>query len=141
VPATAWRYLVPYQPDFQRALDDLRAEAFRRGAFFQPWTDRGAPPFRPPTSIDDVLVLAGEKGTHSILDIHRFSLVAGPGLLSLVPDAVRLGLYGSLRPEREDVDHHKFALVHHMDEGEARLLVVWKGDAPDQLYLEGLTGG
>lgn len=141
MPATAWRYLVPYQPDFQRALDDLRAEAFRRGAFFQPYTDRGGPAFVPPTTIDAVHALVGEQGTHSILDIHRFSLMAGPGLLSLVPDRVRLQLYGSLEPERDDVDHHKFALVHHMDEGEARVLVVWKHGEPDQLYFEGLTGG
>lgn len=139
--STAWRYFVPYQPDFQRALDELRAQAFERGAYLQPWTDRAIqPPAAPPESIDEAVRRCGAQGTHSILDIAAFSLVPGPGLACLVGEAERRRIYGTDQPGRDDVDDHRFALVHHLEEGEARLLVVWSGGAPSQLYFEGLTG-
>lgn len=139
--STAWRYFVPYQPDFQAALDALRAKAFARGAYLQPWTDRAVqPPASPPESIDEAVQRCGAQGTHSILDIAAFSLVPGPGLACLVSTEELSRVYGTPRPSRDDVDDHRFALVHHLEEGEARLLVVWAEGAPSQLYFEGITG-
>jgi hypothetical protein len=31
--ASGWRYFVPYQPDIQQALQELREDVFKRGAF------------------------------------------------------------------------------------------------------------
>ena len=122
-------------------LDRLRATTFDRGAYFQPWTDRSVqPPMEPPASIEEALSRCGAEGTHSILDIVAISLVPGPSLAALVPDATRRRLYGTLRPERQDVEDHRFALAHHLEEGEACFLVVWEAGSPSKLYFEGLTG-
>jgi len=60
---SAWRYFVPFQPDVQAALDGLRADVFRRRDFAA-----GGRAARADT-IADVVRLAGEDGTHSILDV------------------------------------------------------------------------
>jgi hypothetical protein len=31
--ASGWRYFVPYQPDIQQALQELREDVFKRGEF------------------------------------------------------------------------------------------------------------
>ena len=139
---TAWRYIVPYQPDFQQALDALRQTVFERGTYLQPWTDRALQPSPPPADIEEVHRRNGEQGTHSILDIERISLVAGPGLAALVPDATRQRIFGTTRPSPEDVDDHRFALAHHLEDGHAAFLVLYDREgAPCRLYFEGLTGG
>ena len=139
--ATAWRYYVPYQPDIQKALDELRAAAFARGAYLQPWTDRAVqPPVGPPADIDEAVGRCGEQGTHSILDIAAFSLVPGPGLACLVGRPQLQALFGTVQPSREDVDDRRFALVHTLEEGEARVMVVYEQGEPSRLYFEGLTG-
>ncbi|MFT5682489.1 MAG: hypothetical protein ACI8RZ_003407 [Myxococcota bacterium] len=45
-------------------------------------------------------------------------------------------------PTREDIADHRFALLHTLDIGHARILTVYD-DArqPVSLYLAGLTGG
>jgi len=137
---TAWRYFVPYEPDFQQALDRLRQKAFDRGAYLQPWTDRAGPVVGPPADIAEAVERCGAGGTHSILDVVAFSLVPGVGLAHLVGQAEATRLFGTPRPSREDVDDHKFALVHHLDTGHARVMVVYQAGVPSELYFEGLTG-
>ena len=137
---TAWRYFVPYEPDFQRALDQRRQKAFARGAYFQPWTDRGGPVVEPPEDIAEAVARCGAAGTHSILDVVAFSLVPGAGLAHLVGEAEATRIFGTPQPSRDDVDDHKFTLVHHLDNDHARVMVVYKAGVPDTLYFEGLTG-
>jgi len=140
--STAWRYVIPHQPDYQAAIDQLRADTFARGAYLQPWTRRGLPPVPPPATIEEALARCGPAGTHSILDIVAFSLIPGPGLACLVSPAERLRVYGTTTPTREDVRDHRFALVHTIEPGQAVILTVCSPQgAPDRLYIEGLTGG
>lgn len=137
---TAWRYVVPYQPDYQAALEALRAETFARGAYFQPWLEED-PERGPPASIDEALAWCGAQGSHSILDIVAFSLIPGEGLVSLVPPAELTRIYGTTTPSREDLGDHRFALVHTLDPGQARILTAYDEELrPVKLYLEGLTG-
>lgn len=138
---TAWRYFVPYQPDYQAALEALRAETFARGAYLQPWTERGRAPLPAPQTIDEAVARCGAEGTHSILDIVAFSLVPGTGLMCPVSPRDRERIYGTRTPTAEDIADHRFALVHTLECGQARILTVYDAEQePSQLYLEGLTG-
>jgi hypothetical protein len=138
---TAWRYIIPYQPDYQVALDELRATTFARGAYFQPWTERTLTPTPPPASIEEAVERCGEEGTHSILDIVALSLVAGPGLACLVSSRERQRIYGTLTPTEEDIRDHRFALVHTLEPGQARILTIHdEAGEPMKLYIEGLSG-
>ena len=138
--ATAWRYLIPYQSDIGAAVADLKRKTFERRAFFQPYLAPEHPPVQVPRTIEDALALVGDVGTHSILDIEKMGVMPAQGVCSLLSAEVRLEVYGTLTPDRSDVDMHKFTLVNYMDSGQARFVIVHKDDEPDQIYLEGLTG-
>jgi hypothetical protein len=82
VGASGWSYFVEYQPDFGKALDELRTKVFLEGDYW--WAEpsefgKSASDFpnRPQTeeelwSSESVQ----ESGTHSILDVHE---VVRPG--------------------------------------------------------------
>lgn len=139
--STAWRYFIPYQPDYQAALETLRAQTFARGAYFQPWIERSPPTLPPPQSIAEAMARCGAEGSHSILDIVAFSLIPGPGLVCLVPPRELLRLYGTQTPTVQDIDDHRFALVHTLEPDQARILTVYDDQKqPTKLYIEGLSG-
>jgi hypothetical protein len=137
---TAWRYAVPYQPDLQRALDELRTETFRRGAYLQAWRiDR---PGQEPAGISDALAFAGPEGTHSVLDVDRVALIRGPGRVWLAPPALRVQVFGALEPTTAAVEQRRFGLVHGLDVGEGAVVIVYSPTGqPQQLLFEGLSGG
>jgi hypothetical protein len=37
--ATQWTYTVPYQPDINKALEELRQEVFAKGEYYKPWEE------------------------------------------------------------------------------------------------------
>jgi len=137
---TAWRYTVPYQPDLQRALDELRNETFRRGAYLQPWLLQGPSP--PPLDITEALARAGPAGTHSVLDVDRISLLRGEGRVWLAPPELRLRVFAALAPSTADIEGRRFGLVHGLDVGEGAVVVVHDSSGrPSHLLFEGLSGG
>jgi hypothetical protein len=75
--ASGWEYYVPYQPDLQAALDELRRRVLDSGDYW--WAvpyEFGRPacdyPDRPRTE-DELWAeeAVQESGTHSILDVRR----------------------------------------------------------------------
>jgi len=65
--ASGWQHFVPYEPDLDLALQHLREDVFRRGAFYGKKGAESAP------TIEAVLEGNGEDGTHSALDVHRIA--------------------------------------------------------------------
>lgn len=103
--ASGWAYLVPYQPDIQQALDELRQLVFAHGGFAKGeawWRDLDFADFLPPEDLDEAelaeyraefdrlqalpepttiqewLDWNGEQGTHSILDVDRVVATVPP---------------------------------------------------------------
>jgi len=97
VGASGWMYFVRYQPDIQKALQELREEVFQRGDYYKQepyWRQLTFEQYLPPvdlsdeereayresfqqqqalpdpTSIETLLEWNGEEGTHSILDVN-----------------------------------------------------------------------
>ncbi|MBB4964652.1 hypothetical protein [Saccharothrix violaceirubra] len=64
--ATIWQYVVPYEGDFDAALDRLKAEVFASGRFH--WCGGPRPATIAEVWADDI---EHECGTHSILDMFR----------------------------------------------------------------------
>jgi hypothetical protein len=99
--ASVWRYFVPYQPDIQQALQQLREDIFKRGEFEQnymtgsyyreylaEWEDiyeadsESLTILRKfaalcddeipiPKTIDEAIAATSESGTHSIIDVSE----------------------------------------------------------------------
>jgi len=62
--AVSWIYFVPYQDDFQKALDDLRTREFAARRYHAAGPPKHA-------TIEDAINDAGADGTRSILDIGQ----------------------------------------------------------------------
>jgi hypothetical protein len=111
--ASSWDYLVPYQPDFGAALNDLQDQLLASGDFL--WRDQywdGAPP--PTTRAELAAVKEDEEfwgeGTHTILDMDRVvptlagNLMTDTGAISpLSPEEVREH-FGTDRPTEADYE-------------------------------------
>lgn len=63
--ASGWHYFVPFDSDPQCALARLRDEVFRAGTYYAPAKKKKA------ASIEALLQLCAESGTHSVLDVNR----------------------------------------------------------------------
>jgi hypothetical protein len=77
--ASSWNYFVPYQPDLNAALQELRSKVFAEGRYHWihgdealPADQRLAKPASMGALFDDPDVQ--ECGTHSILDMYRVIL-------------------------------------------------------------------
>src|SRR5882724_9731460 len=69
--ASGWHYFVPYDTDVSRALAKLREDVFKRGDYY-------CPSKKKPKSIEELIELCEESGTHSILDVTRVVDTSSP---------------------------------------------------------------
>jgi hypothetical protein len=209
--ATGWTYFVPYQPDAERALQELCKDVFTRRAYTLPgdllegMSDQaiaaampsladlrkllkvakavdqamkglgadtesaekdtkgverfiqeaeahgvakaarraaGAGRKKSPTSIEQAREMAGEAGTHSILDIDSTSAVRGFGLATPLSGDEFLALFGTEKPtpamarqkEQEGV------LATLRDRWQAAYFTVFEGEEPAGLVFCGRSG-
>src|ERR1700684_2885025 len=109
--AEPWWYIVEYQEDVERALQDLRQREFEAGRYFPamkdlkfPITETSPAPGASHSSIEEALDAAGEGGTSSILDIDSGSETENPGTVFPLDDEVLEEFYGTIMPRRAQVE-------------------------------------
>ncbi len=123
--ASGWHHFVPWDSDVQGALDRLRDDVFEARRYHLGALKR----LRRPKTIADAVRIAGESGTHSVLDVHR--VVETPHPPSQVEWAMNnaarghelspeeqlarmeaaLKLYGTVAPIRPERQHEIFGDV------------------------------
>ena len=129
--ADVYRHLVPYQSRAQKALDELREDVFRRREY-----DGASDEHQ---SIDDALDDgADETGTSSVLDIQFLSSESELGCASELSDADLERYFGTTRPTVSQIDGCN-AFWNSVERGTARVLVIYEGEHPAQLYFVGYT--
>jgi hypothetical protein len=135
--ATFWIHYVPFRPDVRGALAALRNDVLRERAYVAP------PGVAPPATIDELLVRAGENGTHSVLDITG---VAGePRRGHAAPlglDEIRAA-FGTERPSHRDAERSLGALTaisRRRGRGAGTYVVLYDGDVPGELLFFGYSG-
>ena len=128
--ASPWLYFVPYDTDFQHALDTLREAEFRAGRF------RGAE--LSPASIDEALENSADEGTASILDI--VCVAQEPELCAVVPlNAEELNdLFGTAHPTRQMVESAD-ALFERIDRGQGVCFAVYDNGRPSGIAFAGYS--
>jgi hypothetical protein len=138
--ASGWSYFVPYQPDVGRALQSLREEIFRSGAYGKGFL-RGediAPPEA--DTIDELLERVGADGTHSILDIDCTADEPDIGCASPAPERLHQQVFGSARPTHDEVEARPGNLTDKLHSGQAYYVIVYSGGKPAEIYFEGSSG-
>jgi hypothetical protein len=142
--ASGWQYYVPYQPDLQAALTELRNHTFATGDYW--WAvpyefDKSAADFpnRPATERElwsDEAVQ--ESGTHSILDVRKIATTPSFGVVVPVTPAEALAAAGTTTPTREHVEKLD-ALAEERWVGRCAVLHDAAGH-PTELYFWGASG-
>jgi hypothetical protein len=209
--ATGWTYFVAYQPDAERALQELRKDVFTRRAYTLPGdlleglSDQaiaaampsiadlrkllkvaravdqamkglgadtesaekdtkgveqfiqeiethgaakaarraaGAKRKKSPTSIEHAREMAGEAGTHSILDIASTAAVRGFGLATPLLGDELLALLGTDKPTQAMARQKEQAgvLATLRDRWEAVYFTVFEGEKPAGIVFCGCSG-
>jgi hypothetical protein len=142
-------YVVPYQPDPDAALHELRRREFEAGRYnpvmpfipFPVGPDSPAPGPEHDT-IADALADAGPDGTRSILDIHAIGdapdfCTAGP-----LPDDELRRLFGTATPTREQVETAEGqdgGFTEDLERGHAVYIVLYKDGTPDEILFAGYS--
>lgn len=138
-------YTVKYQPDTQRALDELREREFQAGRYnpVMPFLDfpidEHAPaPGRQHGSIAEAMEDADADGTRSILDIHSIGdqpdfFTAGP-----LPDEILESLYGTTQPTREMVEPG-MEFLEDLERGHCVYIVLYRNGQPHELFFAGYS--
>jgi len=93
-----------------------------------------------PQSIDELLELAEEEGTHSILDITHVAKRKESGAAFPAPDKLLLEFFGTTQPTRAQVEEYAIDLCDEVDRWEAYYLVVYKDGQPHEYAFVGSSG-
>jgi hypothetical protein len=138
-------YFVKYQPDVQKALDELREAEFQAGRY-HPVTPFPDFPVRPGTprpgarhrSIEEAIEDAAEDGTRSILDIQ--AIADSPDFFVVAPlarDDLE-SLYRTPHPSREMIEEN-MAFLENVERGHGVYIIVYKDGLPDELFFGGYS--
>lgn len=139
--ATPYTYFVPYEPNIRTALNKLRMKTFQNKEF------HGAE-FDPPTP-EAAVALTGEVGTCSILDI--FDISDRPAIHRAAPLSAEEceDYFGTPKPTKDMVlgteeipDDQVRGIDEMMDDlvrGEARYIIVYDNDGPNEIYFVGYS--
>lgn len=128
--AEPYQYVVPYQPDIQAALDDLREQVFDAGTY------EGAE--LEPANMFEAFENAEESGTASILDILQIGDAPDFRIASRLPDAELTKLFGTKKPTRAMVEHSD-GFWEQIERGMARYVILYEGDTPKQIFFGGYS--
>jgi hypothetical protein len=129
--STPYSYLVPYQPNFQRALDELRQREFEQGRcnpvmpFPPDFVDETTPPGpgRQHETIEDALCDSKADGTRSILDIERVGNEADFGVARRLTEEELQEHFGTTTPTRQQI--LEILPTEDIERGEAVCLTVY----------------
>jgi hypothetical protein len=145
VGASGWKYYTPYQPDINKALQELREEVFRSGTYHQRtpfWREISFEDYLPPdpeftdedraeyvasfqqlqalqepTSIETLLEWNGEDGTHSILDIDHIASDTQVSAVAPLSHKQLEVFFGTSQPTHEIIDRtEEIALYRYLQE-------------------------
>jgi hypothetical protein len=126
--------------------DPEEAEAILRPFGTSPPADDEDGPDGPAT-IEELLAVNAESGTHSILDILAVGAEPDFGTAGPVPDEVLTASFGTTRPTAEQVgpgypSYPKplARLIEDLERWQAVYFVIYKDGAPHQIAFEGNSG-
>jgi hypothetical protein len=152
--ASAWDYVVPYQPDLGAALDALRRQVFASGEYVKPSFYGDVFDLPEPSSVDDLAEqeqyweFMGTCGTHSIIDV--LNVVPADftgeefGTIRPLSDAECVELFGTTQPRRADYTPLAGSeqLHEYVTGGRwtGRAVVLWADGTPAEIAFWGYSG-
>jgi hypothetical protein len=161
--ASGWSYRVPYQPDLNQALQQLRTAVFERGAYYKPAVfyehllevvdtlpgevrqgleeqieQRKQLP--PPGTIEELFEQNGEEGTHSILDIDRVDTADDFGVINPLSRDELLAFFGTEQPGWQQVEPKADELQSLRVRWQGVCVIIYEDDSPREIFFTGYSG-
>lgn len=158
--ASGWKYFVPYSPDINRALHDLRQKVFETNAYHFPLEvhftveeyqslseealtakiEELRKAQRRPQSIDELLRMNGETGTHSIIDIESVSATPDYGKVAPLSQQQLLQLFNTDSPTHTMIEARVDDLYTLRQRWQGTYIVVYQDHQPDEIFFIGYSG-
>ena len=140
--AEPYSYFVPYQPDINAALQQLREREFHAGRY-NPANEFPADEGDEATgaqhaSIDEAREEAAEDGTRSILDLDHVSQTPEDFAVSPLDEKILRELYGTDKPTQAMVEENE-DFFEELYRGQGIYIVTYRNNQPDQIYFGGLS--
>jgi hypothetical protein len=140
----AWFYYVPYQPDIDKALQELKQTEFAAGRYnpvirfpeFPIGLESPSPGPRH-SSIKAALRASMEDGTRSILDMNSVSESADYCAVCPLAQSELLRLYGTTQPTREMVKGMQF--LGDAERGQGMYIILYKEGMPSEILFAGYS--
>jgi len=138
-------YFVPFQPNAQLALDQLREREFKAGRYnpvmwFPPFpVGPDAPsPGNKHRSIAAAMEASEESGTRSILDLSKIGDEAAFFTARRMPPEELEEFFGTDRPTREMVEDNQ-DFFEDIERGQGVYFVVYDDDQPSEIFFAGYS--
>jgi hypothetical protein len=158
--ASGWAYFTPYQPDINKALQDLRQKEFEAGSYHFPVElhlsveeyesmskealDARIAELKEiqerPRSIQELLRINADAGTHSIIDIESISDVPDFGTAAPLSEQQLLRLFNTEKPTRPMIEAKADELEGLRYRWQGTYVIVYKDGRPDEIYFTGFSG-
>jgi hypothetical protein len=140
-----WFYFVEYEADVEGALQKLRQREFVAGRYNPvvwfpefPVREDSPAPGAQHGSIDEAFEDADADGTRSILDMMRVAESPDFNAVAPVPKEDLMELFGTDKPTREMIEEGD-ELFERLERGQGVYIVVYKDDAPSELFFAGYS--
>ena len=131
-----WEYCVPYQPDMNKVLAELKDREFKAGRFHGSELK--------PKNFDAAIRNADAAGTRSIIDIEKVSPTRDLGAISAAPPDKLKALFGTDKPSRAMIENASKKMQHEFlvfletyDRGEGVYIIIYDGQRPSEVYIAG----
>jgi len=134
-----WMYFVPYQKDFQQAMEELREQEFEAERYY-PVNDANFQEYfdEKPVSIEEAREMADADGTRSILDIDRVGDEADYGVVRRLTEKEIVVYFGTKEPTRDAVEANS-DFFEDIERGQGVCFVVYQDGAPSELVFAGYS--
>ena len=140
-----WWYVVPYQRDIGKAMNELREREFRAGRYNPvvrfphfPVTERSDAPGARHRTIDEAMEAADADGSRSILDMDAIGEKPAPAAMCPLDDETLLRLYGTTQPTREAVEP-ELEFLEDVERGEGYYVVLYRDGKPSEILFAGYS--
>ncbi len=143
--AEPYYYFVKYQPDLNKALQELRQREFRAGRYFPavdvlefPIGDHSPSPGAQHASIEEAFEDADATGTQSILDLERVSDEPDFGAVTPLSARALMDQFGTDRPTRSMVEQN-MDFFEELDRGHGTSIVLFRDGRPSEILFAGYS--
>jgi hypothetical protein len=143
--SSAYWYFVPYEQDFNSALQKLREREFKLGRYNPvvmfpsfPVTTSTESPGAKHSTIDEAIEDADADGTRSILDLKEVSEVDDYCIARVISKDELLKYFGTDKPDKLQIEN-QFDMFNDIERGKGFCIVAYKDGKPDELYFVGYS--